>query len=320
MLIDAHYHLVAEEWYPEGWWQTVSGMYLEGMKALGMEMPLDTIRQTLIPSMWDPEGEALINDMETNGIDKTVLLPMDYWLMYGEPKASLEKQLKAYAKLQDKHPGKIIAFATVDPRRPDAVQIVERAIKEWGLKGLNLYPQTGFFVNEPKTYRVLEKVAELGVPLSCHTGQLGAAPLRGKYGDPIHLDDVTQDFPNLKITAGHMAFGWHEQLFYLAGLKYSILTDVSAWQDVAKFNFRKFCTVLRSALDHLGKDRVLFGTDNPFVSALMSTKEYADLIKGLPQNAPEGITFTEDEVNAILGGNADRIFSAKKVTKKRTSK
>jgi hypothetical protein len=153
---------------------------------------------------------------------------------------------------------------------------------------------------------VLEKVAELGVPLTCHTGQLGAAPLRGKYGDPIHLDDVTQEFPNLTITAGHMAFGWHEQLFYLAGLKYNIMTDVSAWQDVAKFNFRKFCTVLRQALDRLGKDRVLFGTDNPFVSALMSTKEYADLIKGLPQNAPEGIAFTEDEVNAILGGNAAR--------------
>jgi hypothetical protein len=52
----------------------------------------------------------------------------------------------------------------------------------------------------------------------------------------------------------------------------------------------------------------------------MSTREYADIIKGLPQNAPEGITFTEDEVNAILGGNADRIFSAKKAPKKRTSK
>jgi predicted TIM-barrel fold metal-dependent hydrolase len=31
------------------------------------------------------------------------------------------------------------------------------------------------------------------------------------------LDDVLQDFPNLAIVAGHMAFGWHEQLFYLAG-------------------------------------------------------------------------------------------------------
>ena len=308
MLIDAHYHLVAQEWYPEGWWQTVAYMYVNGMKALGMEMPADVVRETMIPSLWDPEGEALIADMEANGIDKTVLLPMDYWILFGEPKASLEVQLKAYSYLQRKYPDKIIAFATIDPRRPDAVDQLDRAISEWGLKGLNLYPQTGFYVNEPATYRILEKAAELQLPVTCHTGQLGAAPLRGKYGDPIHLDDLVQDFPDLKITAGHMAFGWHEQLFYLAGLKYNLATDVSAWQDVARANFRKFCEVLRQALDRLGPDRVLFGTDNPFVAALMSTKDYAELIRGLPQNAPEGILFTDAEVTAILGENAAKLY------------
>lgn len=308
MLIDAHYHLVAQEWYPEGWWQTVAYMYVNGMKALGMEMPADVVRETMIPSLWDPEGEALIADMEANGIDKTVLLPMDYWILYGEPKVSLEVQLKAYSDLQRKYPDKIIAFATVDPRRPDAVDQLDRAISEWGLKGLNLYPQTGFYVNEPSTYRVLEKAAELRLPVTCHTGQLGAAPLRAKYGDPIHLDDLVQDFPDLKITAGHMAFGWHEQLFYLAGLRYNLATDVSAWQDVARANFRKFCEVLRQALDRLGPDRVLFGTDNPFVAALMSTKDYAELIRGLPQNAPEGIAFTEAEIAAILGENAAKLY------------
>jgi hypothetical protein len=312
MLIDAHYHLVAEEWYPEGWWQTVTSMYINGMKALGMEMPSDMVRQTMVPSLWDPEGEALIRDMDAGDIDKAVLLPMDYWILFGEPKVSLESQLKAYSELQSKHPDRIIAFATVDPRRPDAADFIERAIKEWGLKGLNLYPQTGFFVNEPRTYRVFEKVSELGVPVTCHTGQLGAAPLRAKYGDPIHLDEVIQDFPDITITAGHMAFGWHEQLFYLAGLKYNLATDVSAWQNIAKSNFLKFCQVLRHALDRLGKDRVLFGTDNPFVAALMSTKDYAELIKGLPQNAPEGISFTEEEVNAILGENAARLYSNSK--------
>lgn len=319
MIIDAHYHLVAEEWYPDGWWQTVVGMYVNGLKGLGMEMDPDAVRQTMIPSLWDPEGEALINDMDAGEIDKTVILPMDYWILYGEPKVSLEKQLKAYADLQNKHPNRIIAFATVDPRRPNAVELAERAIKEWGLKGLNLYPQTGFFVNEPRTYRVLEKVCELGVPLTCHTGQQGPAPFRAKYGDPILLDDVIQDFPNLMVTAGHMAFGWHEQLFYLAGLKYNLATDISAWQDVAKVNYRKFCQVLRQALDRLGKDRVLFGTDNPFVSALMSTKDYAELIRELPQKAPVGITFTEEEVTAILGINAARILSleSKKRGKKR---
>ena len=309
MLIDAHYHLVAREWYPEGWWQTVTTMYLNGMKQLGMEMPMEMIRETMVPSLWDPEGEALIGDMEANGIDKTVLLPMDYWLLYGEPKVSLEAQLKAYADLQRRHPDKIVAFATVDPRRPDAPQVLETAIGEWGLKGLNLYPQTGFFMNEPDTYRVLEKASELGIPVTCHTGQLGALPLRAKYGDPIHLDDVVQDFPNLIVTAGHMAFGWHEQLFYLAGLRYNICTDTSAWQDVARANLPKFCHVLRNALDRLGPQRVLFGTDNPFVAALMSTKDYADLIKNLPQTAPDGISFTEAEISAILGENAARILS-----------
>jgi len=309
MLIDAHYHLVAEEWFPEGWWQAVTNMYLNGMKQLGMEMPLETIRESMIPALWDPEGEALIRDMDAGGIDKTVLLPMDYWILFGEPKVSLEVQLKAYSDLQSRHPNRIIAFATVDPRRPDAVELLERAIKEWGLKGLNLYPQTGYFMNEPNTYRVLEKASELQLPVTCHTGQLGAAPLRAKYGDPIYLDDVVQDFPNLTVTAGHMAFGWHEQLFYLAGLRYNLLTDVSAWQDVARANYVKFCQVLRHALDRLGPNRVLFGTDNPFVAALMSTKDYADLIRELPQNAPEGITFTEAEVTAILGDNAARILS-----------
>jgi predicted TIM-barrel fold metal-dependent hydrolase len=309
MLIDAHYHLVAEEWYPEGWWQTVTSMYLNGMKQLGMEMPVEMIRGTLIPTLWDPEGESLIADMNANGIDRTVLLPMDYWIMYGEPKVSLEGQLKAYGALQSRHPDRITAFATVDPRRPDAVAVLDRAVKEWGLKGLNLYPQTGFFMNAPDTYKVLEKASELGLPVTCHTGQLGAVPLRAKFGDPIHLDDVVQDFPNLTVTAGHMAFGWHEQLFYLAGLRYSIYTDVSAWQDVARGNYVKFCQVLRNALDRLGPNRVLFGTDNPFVAALMSTKDYADLIRDLPQKAPEGIAFTEAEINGILGENAARLLS-----------
>jgi predicted TIM-barrel fold metal-dependent hydrolase len=106
-----------------------------------------------------------------------------------------------------------------------------------------------------------------------------------------------------------MAFAWYQQLFYLAGLKYNLATEFSAWQDVAKADYRWFCQVMRQALDRLGKDRVLFGTDNPFVAPLMSTKEYVELIKELPQSAPEGIDFTEAEVAAILGDSAAKVLS-----------
>jgi len=310
MIIDVHYHLVAKEWYPEGWWATVARMYVHGLKAvLGIDMSLEEVSQRLIPPLWDPEGETLIRDMDTAGVDRTVILPIDYWAVFGEPNVSLDGQHKAYAELQRKYPERIIAFATVDPRRPDAVEIVDRAITESGLKGLDLYPQTGFFPNQRETYRVLEKACELGIPVLCHTGEQDPPPLHAKCGDPILLDDVAVDFPNLTVIAGAMAFGWHQQLFYLATLKYNLATDISAWQDVAKSRHSLFCQVLRQGLDRMGSDRILFGTDNPFVAAFMTTEEYVNLIKALPQTAPDGITFTEAEVSAMLGENAARILS-----------
>lgn len=308
MIVDTHYHLLAQEWYPKGWWDTVVKMYTYGLRNYGLEMTPEDIKTNLIPPLWDPEGEALLRDMEESGVDKTVIVPIDYWLAFQEPKGNIIRTLRAYGTFQAKHANKIIAFATVDVRRPDAVEIVERAIEEWGLKGLNLYPQTGYYPNGSQAYRVLEKASELNIPVRIHTGQQGPPPLRGKYGDPIFLDDVAQDFPNLSIIAGHMAFAWYQELFYLAGLKYNISTEFSAWQDVAKSSYPRFCEILRQALDRMGKDRVLFGTDNPFVAALMPTKEYVELIKALPQNAPEGITFTEPEVNAMLGESAAKIL------------
>ena len=36
--------------------------------------------------------------------------------------------------------------------------------------------------------------------------------------------------------------------------------------------------------------------------------DFIELMKELPQKAPEGINFTDEEINAILGGNATSIF------------
>jgi len=55
-------------------------------------------------------------------------------------------------------------------------------------------------------------------------------------------------------------------------------------------------------------ERVLWGTDGPFPRLLMSSKDYLELIRRLPERAPQGIAFTEEEVAAIVGGNAARIL------------
>ena len=65
---------------------------------------------------------------------------------------------------------------------------------------------------------------------------------------------------------------------------------------------------LRFALTAFGSERVLFGTDGPFYTPAMPNKDFVQLIKDLPQNAPEGIAFSAEEVDAMLGESAAKIL------------
>ena len=65
-----------------------------------------------------------------------------------------------------------------------------------------------------------------------------------------------------------------------------------------------FCRELRDLVDYAGIEKVLFGTDDPINRVVRPTKEWVQLIRDLPDNAPDGIEFTREEVDAILGGNA----------------
>jgi hypothetical protein len=40
----------------------------------------------------------------------------------------------------------------------------------------------------------------------------------------------------------------------------------------------------------------------------MSNPDWVQTIKDLPRNAPDGISFTEEEIAAVLGGNAQRVL------------
>jgi hypothetical protein len=65
---------------------------------------------------------------------------------------------------------------------------------------------------------------------------------------------------------------------------------------------------LREYLDKAGPENLLYGTDNPAYRPIIPDREWIRLIQDLPNKAPEGLVFTEAEVNAILGGNAQRIL------------
>jgi predicted TIM-barrel fold metal-dependent hydrolase len=91
-------------------------------------------------------------------------------------------------------------------------------------------------------------------------------------------------------------------------VKLNIMADISAWQVLAIKSYPAFCRALRELLDFVEPGRILFGSDSPSFRSLMSNRDWVQLIKDLPRKAPEGISFTDDEVAAVLGGNAQKLL------------
>jgi hypothetical protein len=90
MVIDVHYHLLVENWLPKAWWGAISQVYVNALKAMGMEMTVEDVKANILGGFWDPEGNNLVAQMDESGIDKTVILPQDFGLAMGEPKVSVE--------------------------------------------------------------------------------------------------------------------------------------------------------------------------------------------------------------------------------------
>ena len=72
-------------------------------------------------------------------------------------------------------------------------------------------------------------------------------------------------------------------------------------------NIPGLCKILRAAMDEAGSSRILWGTDNPMLEPALPMKEWLQMIRDLPKNSPPGIEFTQAEIEAILGANAERI-------------
>ena len=104
----------------------------------------------------------------------------------------------------DAFPGRFIAVGGVHARYgiEAAVEMVISA-HECGFPGCKFHTPTSGYPNNPDLYPAYEKMCELGMHLQVHTGVEELPGTRAKYQDPVYLDDVAMDFPNLKILQLH---------------------------------------------------------------------------------------------------------------------
>jgi predicted TIM-barrel fold metal-dependent hydrolase len=243
--------------------------------------------------------------MDDAGIDKTVIAVLDLGIELGEAKSSIEEINEIYADVSRRYPDRIISFVGVDPRRKNAPEIVEKGVLEWGMKGLKLDPAAGFYPNDEICYPLYRKAAEFDIPVLFHTGAT-IPPFRNKYAQPIHLDDVSLDFPELTLIAAHMGFGWWQELASMVSKRVGLITDISGWQQNAIRHFPTFARTLREIMYLMGASNILFATDGPsFRLYNLPNKEWVSLIRNLPEEAPDGIEFSKSEIDLLMGKNAE---------------
>ncbi|MFQ5792956.1 MAG: amidohydrolase family protein [Acidobacteriota bacterium] len=173
------------------------------------------------------------------------------------------------ADIVRRFPDQFIGFASVDPwKGKRAVEEMDRAISELGLRGAKFHPGLqAFYPNDCRFYPLYEKIGELGVPALFHTGTnaLGAGVPGGMgikmdHTRPIYLDHLAADFPGLTIIGAHPAWPWHEEMLAILGHKGNVFMDLSGWSP-------KYIpqVVLNEARRRM-QDRILFGSDYPFIT------------------------------------------------------
>ncbi len=312
MIVDSHAHLFYENSDPMSWFLGTARAGIANLnKGTGEKKDPQELYDQAAPSLFDNNGDKIVEWMDEAGIDRVIILPIDLRLLTDEPSGiekqypSIEEKNKTYYEATQKHKGRIFSCAGVDPRRKNAVDLFRKGVEQWGMLGLKLHPTAGYYPHDPECYPVYEAARELNVPVIIHSGS-EPAPLKCMYSQPKYIDAIAADFPEVTFIVAHCGHGWYKEVVDMATMKPNIFCDFSGWQVEYLTNPDYFFEALRFAIDFLGPWRVLFGTDGPAYTLFMSNRDWVEAIKN--HKSPSNIQFSREEIEIFLGGAAARIY------------
>jgi predicted TIM-barrel fold metal-dependent hydrolase len=163
----------------------------------------------------------------------------------------------------------MLAFASIDPHKGKwGAREARRLIADYGVRGFKFHPTLqGFFPNDRLAYPIYEVIAEHRLPAIFHsghsgigTGMPGGGGLRLKYSQPIYLDDVAADFPDMTLIIAHPSWPWQDEALSVCMHKPNVYIDLSGWSP--KYFPPQLVQYANSQLKH----KMLFGSDFPLIA------------------------------------------------------
>ncbi len=204
-----------------------------------------------------------------------VMFTVDSEAQIGRRRIPNEEVAEAAAKNDDI----MIAFASIDPHKGKmGAREARRLVQEHGVKGFKFHPTVqGFHPYDKMAWPIYEVIAEYQMPAIFHSGHSGIGSgmragggLRLENSNPMHLDDVAIDFPDMQIIIAHPSWPWQDEALSLCLHKPNVWIDLSGWSP------KYFPAQLVQYANTLLKDRMLFGSDFPLIAPDRWLKDFAE--------------------------------------------
>jgi predicted TIM-barrel fold metal-dependent hydrolase len=223
---------------------------------------------------WVDPPEVILGLMGEAGIDRAVIMT------YVD--ASDEGPIDYIADAVRRYPDRLIGYARIHPGAERAAELLELAVARHGFKGLKLHPVSNLsHPADEGTGALLRKAAELGVPALFHCGD-------EPYTTPLELEHAAAAVPEVDVIFGHMGGYFHvEEAIAVALRRANVYLETSAMPRPA---------LIRSAIDALGPERVLFASDGPGCDPRLEVHKV------------ERAGLTDRERELVFAGNITRIW------------
>ncbi len=235
--------------------------------------------------------------MEKYNVERAVLMPLNDGRTYYEHADDTNRWL---GEVQKRYPDQFYAFADVLKEGAyffeDSPAVLERAVSEFGLRGLKIHPQNLQLDADSLEYvPVYRKAAELGVPVTIHSN-----PCRVGFHEnsaPDKINKMIQIFQDVTFITAHMGgMKWQDAV---TACDY---VDISAVlpQLVKLYGIEQTNRILR----RFGAERLIFATDYPDVWFTRPEEVYETYCHILDQ-----MDFSEAEMEKIAYGNISKILN-----------
>jgi predicted TIM-barrel fold metal-dependent hydrolase len=213
------------------------------------------------PALVEPLSlDAMLARLDAAGIERAFLVAPKSGRL-GHP-STYHLPYEIVAEAVRAHPDRFAGLAGIDPTEGmDGVRALEHAVKELGFIGAHAYPH--WFELAPdhaRWYPFYAKCVELDVPIQIQVGQslIYAPDYRCRsVGQPITLDAVACDFPELRIVGIHIGIPWHDEMIAMAWKHDNLFIGADAHSP------RHWPASFVRYADSYGQDKVIFGTDFP---------------------------------------------------------